>query len=231
MKSPLTAIQQAIYSYIRKYIEDHTEAPTLEQIKQFQGVASLNTIVQHLKALEQKGYIVRRKHAKRNIELSDNLGSLSLRTTVSIPVTGSVGCDDLSIFANEQHDEFIEVDKSLLSSAFSHVAVRAIGNSMNDADIHNGDYVLIQLTSDIKNGDRVAAVVDDMVTVKRFERRGEINILRPESKDPKYKPIILGENFHISGKVICSIPGDSRDMTEFVPINESSVTEGRHISF
>jgi len=216
MKQALTSRQQDIYSYIRQSLEEQKESPTLEELRRFINVGSLNTVVQHLVALEHKGYILRRKHAKRNIELREMHRDQFL--TTSVPVVASVGCDDLSVCANEQYDESIEVDKNLITEKGSVVAVRAIGNSMNEADIHNGDYVLISLTDHVENGDRVAVIVGDIVTIKRFERKNGITILRPESTDPKYKPIILRDDFKIQGKVICSIPASSMDITEIVPI-------------
>lgn len=219
MKQPLTPKQQEIYSFLSQYIKKEEYSPTLEEIRVFLGVNSLNTAVDHLKALEQKGYIVRRKHAKRNIELRDIEKNGITDWPVTIPVVASVGCDNLSTFANDYDnaEELIEVDKKLVEKREPVVAVRAVGNSMNDAGIHNGDYILIQLTENADNGDRVAAIIGDMVTVKRLDRRDGMVILRPESKDPKYKPIIMNENFKIAGKVICAIPGDNNmDITEVV---------------
>lgn len=175
-------------------------------------------MIDHLKALEQKGYIIRRKHMKRNIAIRDVDSTNSINWTVSIPVMASVGCDNLNVFAEDKYDESIDVDKKLIEGKGDIVAVRAVGNSMYDADIHDGDYVLIALTDVAENGDRIAAVIGDMVTVKRYEKRGGVTILRPESKDPKYKPIILNEDFKIAGKVICSIPGNSMDISEVVPL-------------
>lgn len=223
MKQPLTSKQQKIHSFIRQYLEENMDSPTLDEIRRFIGVGSLNTVVDHLKALEQKGYILRRKYAKRNIELRDSTRD-TLTWPVAIPVMASVGCDDLSTFADDQvhmWDEFIDVDQKLIEGRGKVVAVRAVGDSMNDANIHNGDYVLIEVTSEAEAGDRVAAIIGDMVTVKRMERAKGLTILRPESKDPKYKSIILSENFKIAGKVICAIPGRSMDITEVVPIREN----------
>jgi len=132
-----------------------------------------------------------------------------------------VGCDDLSVFAQEKCDEYIEVDKRIVDEEDGGiVAVRAIGDSMNDAGINTGDYVLIRFTDQAQNGDRVAAIVNDMVTVKRLERREGMTILWPESKDPKFKPIILKEDFKIAGKVLCVIPAPQTEMTEVVPLEE-----------
>jgi len=93
-----------------------------------------------------------------------------------------------------------------------------VGDSMLDAGIHSGDYVLIRFTDHAENGDRVAAIVGDMVTVKRLERREGVTILYPENKDPKYKPIILREDFKIAGKVLCVIPNPGAVLTEVVPL-------------
>lgn len=216
MKKPLTSNQQAIYLKLQDYLKEHNQSPTLEELKDLIKVNSINTVVQYLKALEQKGYIVRRKHVKRNIELRNEDTHYST-STISIPVMASVGCDDLSVFINEQHDEFIEVDKKIVGNNNKVVAVRAVGDSMNDAGISNGDYVLIESTDYAENGDRVAVVVGDMVTVKKLEKYDGVMILRPESKDPKYKPIFLSNDSKIAGKVICSIPGQGMDMTEVVP--------------
>jgi repressor LexA len=139
--------------------------------------------------------------------------------TASVPVVASVGCDDLSLFTQEEsmHDEFLEVDRSIVESEDSGiVAVRAVGDSMQDAGINPGDYVLIRFTEDAQNGDRVAAIVGDMVTVKRLERHGGVTVLWPESKDPRYKPIVLREDFKIAGKVLCVIPNPGAEITEVV---------------
>jgi len=215
MKEALTPNQQRIYSKICTDLQEKQEAPTLEELMNFMGANSINSMVQYLEALEKKGYIIRRKNAKRNIELRDK-DRYNNTSTISVPVIASVGCDDLSVFANENYDESIEVDKTLIGENKKIMAVRAVGNSMNDADIHDGDYVLVEMTSKVKSGDRVVAVVGDMVTVKKLEIRDNMLILRPESKDPRYKPIILGSDFNITGKVMAVIPGDSMDITEVV---------------
>ena len=137
-----------------------------------------------------------------------------------MPVVANVGCDDLSVFAAEQRDEFLQVDEKIVESSGEIVAVRAMGESMADAGIKNGDYILVQFTDNVQNGDRVAAIVGDMVTVKRIERKDGVTILYPESKDPKYKPIVLRGDFKIAGKVLCVIPNYSAEMQEVVPMPE-----------
>ena len=220
MKKPLTYKQHQVIDELKSYIGAHGEAPTLEELREKLHVQSLRTVTQYLDALEEKGYISRRKFARRNIELRDANESNAIARMISIPVLANVGCDDLSVFAQEAvHDEFLEVDSSLAQEEDGGiVAVRAVGDSMLDAGIHTGDYVLIRFTDHAENGDKVAAIVGDMVTVKRLERRDGVTILWPESKDPKYKPIILREDFKIAGRVLCVIPNPGAVLTEVVPL-------------
>lgn len=218
MQPPLTKRQKEMLEFVRFYITDHEVSPTIEQIRSHMHMQWPNSVFVMLRALEEKGYILRRKNAKRNIELrrADANGFPS-SSIISIPIVASVGCDDLRTYANEQHDEFLEIDKTLLKKPEDTIAVRAVGNSMNDAGINSGDYVLIELTEDVHDGDRVVAVIGDMVTVKKLEQRQGMIILRPESKDPSYKPIVLSEDFKIAGKVIDVIPNPSATLTEVVP--------------
>ncbi len=204
MQSSLTYKQKRVLDNIRLYIEAKGEPPTLEELRKNLGLKSLRTVAQYIEALESKGYIVRRKYAWRNIELRNIDGGWG---TVNVPVVANVGCDDLSVFASEEHDEYLQVDKNIVEEESGDiVAVRAVGESMADAGIHSGDYVLIRFTEQAQTGDRVAAIVGDMVTVKRIEYRDGFTILHPESKDPKYTPIILKQDFKIAGKVLCVIP-------------------------
>ncbi|MEK7612909.1 MAG: transcriptional repressor LexA [Patescibacteria group bacterium] len=217
MPTPLTFKQKRVLDNIRLYVQARGEPPTLEELRKNLGFRSLRTVAQHLECLERKGYILRRKHAWRNIELRNVDGGWG---TVSVPVVANVGCDDLSVYAMGTYtaEEFIEVDKKIVEEAGDIVAVRAVGDSMADAGIGSGDYILVQFTNNVQNGDRVAVVVGDMVTVKRLERQGSMTVLWPESKDPKYKPIILRENFAIAGKVLCVIP--QPHFSDIVPVNE-----------
>lgn len=207
----LTGKQKRVLENISLYIQAKGEPPTLEELRRNLGFKSLRTVVQYLDILERKGYMVRRKYARRNIELRPIDAEGRTETLVSVPVVANVGCDDLSTFAQEQYDEFLQVDKKIVEENGEIVAVRAVGDSMLDAGIQSGDYILVQFTDNVKSGDRVAAIVGDMVTVKRLERRDGVTILYPENKDPKYKPIVLREDFKIAGRVLCVIPAAVAD--------------------
>lgn len=222
--STLTSKQKRVLENISLYIQAKGEPPTLEELRKNLGFKSLRTVVQYLDILERKGFMVRRKYARRNIELRPIDAEGRTETLVSIPVVANVGCDDLSTFAQEQYDEFLQVDKKIVEENGEIVAVRAVGDSMLDAGINSGDYILVQFTDNVKSGDRVAAIVGDMVTVKRLERRDGVTILYPENKDPKYKPIVLREDFKIAGRVLCVIPAAVADAetSEITAIAEDS---------
>lgn len=217
--STLTGKQKRVLENISLYLEAKGEPPTLDELRKNLGFKSIRTVVQYLDILERKGYVVRRKYARRNIELRPIDAFGRSETLVSVPVVANVGCDDLSVYAQEQYDEFLQVDKNIAGDDGNIVAVRAVGDSMLDAGINSGDYILVQFTDNVKSGDRVAAIVGDMVTVKRLEKREGVTILYPENKDPKYKPIVLREDFKIAGKVLCVIPAavaDAEDVTTLV---------------
>ena len=223
LSKSLTGKQKRVLDNIGLYIKAKGEPPTLDELRQNLGFKSLRTVVQYIETLERKGYIVRRRHARRNIELRAVDADGNKAMLVSVPVVANVGCDDLSVFAQEQSDEFLQVDKQIVEEANGEiVAVRAVGNSMEDAGVQSGDYILVQFTDKVKSGDRVAAIIGDMVTVKRLERRQGVTILYPESKDPKYKPIILRDNFKIAGRVLCVIPAAIAEMNEVVPLPQDA---------
>ncbi len=219
---PLTSKQQRVLQNIELYLKAKGEPPTLEELRKNLGFKSLRTVTQYLETLERKGYLLRRRHARRNIELRAVDAQGTAATLVSVPVVANVGCDDLSVFAQENTDEFLQIDQSLVDKEGDIVAVRAVGESMLDAGIHSGDYILVKFTDRVQSGDRVAAIVGDMVTVKRLVRQGGVTILYPESKDPQYKPIVLREDFKIAGKVLCVIPAAVAEAEEVVPVEHQN---------
>lgn len=220
MKKPLSTKQQLVYGFIREYIERNKKSPTRNEIRSFIGVKSINSISQYLEALEGGGYISIRKHDKRNIDLVEIINKDNIKSQfIQVPVVASVGCDDLSVFAEEQADEFLQVESSLIKNS-SMIAVRAVGNSMNDSGIENGDYVLVEKNAEIKSGDNVVAIIDGMATLKRFEKKEKFAILWPESKDEKYKPIVVNRDFKLVGKVISVIPRHFYNDVQIFPIKE-----------
>ena len=207
-KNLLTEKQRKVLESIRSLTDEHNEAPTISELRdRFNPDASLRSIAQHVEALEKKGFIKRDRYKRRNIRIIGDLDANS--STVLLPVIASVGCDAGNVFAQQEYDEYIPVDKSFVKEGDTMVAIRAVGDSMNDSGIEDGDYVLVKATEDVKDGDRVVAIIDGMALVKRIRFTEKAVILNPESRDTNYKPIVMREDFKVFGKVVDIIPVDS----------------------
>ncbi len=200
--SILTQNQQEVFKQIQKYIENHGQSPTISELKELIGASSLRSVTQYLEALENKGLVTRKRYKSRGIALVDSEDRQS--GIVTIPIVGNAGCDSLSTYADETYGERISVATSFLSGYDPKqvIAIRAIGNSMQDAGIKSGDIVLTEVTKNVENGEDIIAIVDDKAVIKRVEFTDNAVILNPVSKDPQYHPIIMQGDFEISGRVV-----------------------------
>lgn len=119
---------------------------------------------------------------------------------VSIPVLGNVACG-FPLFAEENIEEEISVSIKLIRKDKKYFILRASGDSMNEANIDDGDLVLIRQEQTAENGDRVVALIDDEATIKEYRNDGNHIVLFPKSTTKKHKPIILTRDFKIQGIV------------------------------
>jgi repressor LexA len=199
----LTKKQAAVYQFIKSSISATGEAPTLKEIAGKLGVSSIRTVTQHLEALERKGLIARSRYAQRGIILTENRG-FSSDEMVQVPVFASAGCGNPSIIAQRTFDECVMVPPDMVGDDPSEVfLIRATGRSMEDGGISDGDFVMVRRTEDVQTGDRIVAIVDDSAVIKRLSFANDAVILSPESKDPRFHPIILKRNnFSVFGKVV-----------------------------
>lgn len=220
MNTTFTPKQKEVLDLIVTYSKKNKgDTPTLDWLRQELGCRSINSVVKHLKALEAKGAIARRKHAKENNIIILKEENAPGPRMISIPVIASVGCDDMSVFAEETVDEYLTVDASLIGKKRL-VAIRAEGDSMNDAGVENGDYALVEILENgepIKNGEIVTAIIDGMAVLKRYEKKDGLVILYPQSRNPQHKPIIVNQSFRIIGRLWQLIPGFAEDDFTFVP--------------
>lgn len=205
----LSPKQLETLNFIKDFIKKHKMSPTIAEIKDEFGLDSIRSVMQRIEGLEKKGFLKRDKFKHRNITLIDP-GLSSPPGMVQIPVIASAGCDAMQVFANETFDEFLTVEKSLTDPRKEIVAIKAIGGSMVDAGIQNGDYVLVEVTQDVSLNDRVVTIIGDMAVIKRFKRANGMVILTPEAKG--YNPIVIKEeNSRIFGKVLSVIPTSGHD--------------------
>jgi repressor LexA len=213
--SRLTPKQLEVFNAIQSYISEHQESPTLKELAGLMKFPSIRSVVQYLEALERKGLVSRSHYQSRSIKLVG--GRTLLSETVTLPVVGSAGCDNLAVYAERQADEFITLDRNFLNGYDPRqtVVIRAIGSSMVDAKINSGDLVLTEITQDVKTGDRVVAIIDSMAVIKKISFTENSVVLSPMSPDPQYRPIIMRENFQVSGKVI-DVIRNSKNEPEYV---------------
>ncbi|MEK7187468.1 MAG: transcriptional repressor LexA [Patescibacteria group bacterium] len=224
MNIRLTPKQQETLEFLKAYIAKNGDSPTMTQLSEGLRLKSLRSVTQRLECLESKGLIKRERFKHRGISILDPFDpTMSPSGTQRIPVIASAGADAMQVYAQEQYDEFLMVDKQLLDLRREIVAIRAIGNSMVDFGLRNNDYALIEVTDNIENGDRVCAIIGEMAVIKKFKRVPGAIILESESQEGGYSPIILREDFgKIFGKVVRIIPTDNKksdDEFEYIPID------------
>lgn len=119
---------------------------------------------------------------------------------VNIPILGTASCGK-PIMAIEDKEGEIPISAKLLKKGENYFILWASGNSMNAANINNGDLVLIRQAQMAETGQNVVALIDNEVTIKEFHLKDDLVILKPNSTDNTHHPIILTEDFKIQGVV------------------------------
>jgi repressor LexA len=204
----ITPAQQETFSYLKQYIAKNGESPTILAMSKEFGLRSLRSVTQRLEALERKGLIARDRFQHRGIEVLHGNSSGISSGTIQVPVIASAGCDAMEVYAQDEFGEYILVDKNLINVHTNIAAIKAVGDSMQDAGIRNGDYVIVEVTDQVDTGDRVVAIIGNMAVIKQFERSEGVVYLHPENKSGEYHSIVVGqEDSKVFGKVLSVIPG------------------------
>jgi len=195
MRGELSERQRQILEYIRKCVEEKGYPPSVREIGQAVGLSSSSTVHGHLNRLEQKGYIRRDPTKPRAIEL---LSPQHRRVPYQqVPVVGRVTAGE-PILAVENVETYVPVSKEIFGDDELFV-LKVRGESMIEAGILDGDWVIVRRQATAENGDIVVARLDDEATVKRFYReQGKIR-LQPEN--PTMEPIIT-DRVEILGLVV-----------------------------
>lgn len=197
--------QLAIYDFICSYTEEHGYPPSVREIGAAVGLASPSTVHMHLKALEEQGLIRRDSKKPRTIEVvakqpqddGQQLASPSQdvdRNVISLPLVGRVAAG-VPILAEQNVEETLSLPTSIVGDSSSFI-LRVRGDSMINAGIFDGDYIVVREQRDAHDGEIVVALIDDSATVKTFYRESDRIRLQPEndSMEPIYaeNPTILG---------------------------------------
>ncbi len=189
----LTPNEEKVLQYITRYIAIQGHGPTLDEIGAEMAVNSRGTIHRYVKALESKGHLQREPHW-RGMRLTGE----GVRRSSSLPLVGRISAGKpIEAIADQEDINFPEL---LLGT--DRFVLKVQGDSMVDAGIHDGDYVIIKQTETAKTGDIVVALIDmEEATLKRLKKRkGKIELI-PENK--MMSPMVYSaERIQIQGVVV-----------------------------
>ena len=195
MELNLTKRQSEIFEFIKSQIDKTGYPPTVREIGMALGLHSPSTVHAHLAKLERSGVLRRDPTKPRAIEILVDRAKRAMKPAV--PLVGQVAAG-MPILAEENIEDLLEVPAVIGADAGDY-ALRVHGDSMRDAGILAGDYVVVRPADDADNGQIVVALIEDEATVKRFFRAGDEVRLEPEN--PAYEPIV-SRDVDVLGRVI-----------------------------
>jgi repressor LexA len=178
----LTTRQQEIYEFIREHTAAHGYPPTVRDIGKAVGLASSSTVHAHLANLEKAGLLRRDPSKPRAIELLDRAVD-AVRSAVrpaGLPLIGHVAAGQ-PILAEENVEEYVHVPQ-LAGGEDGEYVLRVRGESMKNAGILDGDFVVVRPQQNGRDGEIVVAMVEEEATVKRFFREADHIRLEPENE-------------------------------------------------
>jgi repressor LexA len=187
----LTKRQQEIFDFIKKYSAKHGYPPTVRDIGKAVGLASSSTVHAHLANLEKLGLLRRDPSKPRAIELLDrvreDVGSAVSNAVDSalgvlrpgLPLVGQVAAGT-PILAEENIEDYVQVP-SIAGGEDGEYVLRVRGESMKDAGILGGDFVVVRPQDTASDGEIIVALVGEEATVKRFFRESDHVRLQPEN--------------------------------------------------
>ncbi len=206
----LTKRQQEIFDFIRRHSAKHGYPPTVRDIGKAVGLASSSTVHAHLSNLEKIGLLRRDPSKPRAIELLDRAagaagaavegavdGVRGIVRSDSLPLVGSVAAG-APVLAEENVEEYVSVPE-LAGGGDGQYLLQIRGESMQDAGILDGDYVVVRSQDTARDGDIVVALLGEEATVKRFYRESDHIRLQPENE--AMKPI-RSPDVKVLGRVV-----------------------------
>jgi SOS regulatory protein LexA len=196
----LSKRQQEILNFIKKEVKEKGYPPSVREIGEAVGLSSSSTVHGHLSRLESKGLIRRDPTKPRAIEILDGFGQEDSDIPVrKVPIVGRVTAG-MPITAVENIEDYFPLPLEMAPANDQIFMLEVIGDSMIEAGILNGDYVVVRQQQTAENGDIVVAMTEDNeATVKRFFK--EKNHIRLQPENPAMEPIFV-KNVTILGKVI-----------------------------
>jgi repressor LexA len=188
---------------IRQWILHEGLPPTVEELRSVLKVGSTRTVLRYLRWLEDDGEIQRWSGA-RGLRLVKT-GSQHAQTS-AVPLVGEAPAGALMV-AEQNIEGWVRLPKEYLKPAGANFfLLRVRGDSMNQAivkeqHIESGDLLLVRQQATARSGEVVVALVDEEVTIKRLVKGEDYFLLKPESTNPKHRPIILNRDFQVQGVI------------------------------
>ena len=195
----LTTKQQQVLDAVREFQAQNGYPPTVRELAEMFGQSSTAGIHKILTILRDKGHLIKDDRKSRSLGIVDQ-GELNADRIRSLPILGHVqaGMPQLA-YEEKEGDMFIDSEWAGHNDSF---LLRVRGLSMIDADIRDGDILVVQKTESCRNGDIIIALLDDEATVKRFYKEHDRIRLQPENQT--MQPIYVERdypNFYIIGLV------------------------------
>jgi len=195
--------QKKILEFVNKQVQEKGYPPSVREICKAVGFKSTSTVHAYLAALEEKGLIVKEPSKTRALKVVDkkrkNLeGYISKQEIENVPIIGRISAGQ-PVLAVENIEDTFPVPVEYLENSPSFM-LKVKGDSMINAGILDGDYVVVKQQDTAVNGDIVVALIDDEATVKTFYKEKDYIRLQPENNS--YEPIIVHDNITVLGKVI-----------------------------
>lgn len=189
--------QREILEYIKAEILNKGYPPAVREICEAVKLKSTSSVHAHLETLEKNGYIRRDPTKPRAIEIVDENFNLTRREMVNVPIVGRVAAGE-PILAVENIENYFPIPAEFMPNEQTFI-LQVQGESMVNAGILDGDYILVEQQTTANDGDMVVALVDNSATVKTFYKENGYYRLQPENDF--MEPIIVSDVM-IMGKVI-----------------------------
>lgn len=193
----ISAKQQEILDYIKSQILERGFPPAVRDICEAVHLKSTSSVHSHLETLEKNGYIRRDSTKPRAIEILDEAFNFTRREMVNVPIVGRVAAGE-PLLAEQNIEEYFPIPMEFMPNKQTFL-LKVCGESMINAGILNGDYVLAQEENTAHNGDMVVAMIEDGATVKTFYK--EEGVIRLQPENDFMDPIIVPD-CTILGKII-----------------------------
>lgn len=194
--------EREVLNYIAQFQKQHGYSPILSEISQATGHKSVSTVHNLIRTLVEKGYIQKVDGNNRVLKILDEKitsSALGIQPSLELPLMGFIAAGK-PLEPHTDPNATFQISASMLSGTKTAYVLQVKGESMIEEGIHDGDYVVIEKTSNVANGDIVVAIVDDnLATLKKFYKENDRVVLRPANStmEPIYPNSLI-----IQGKCV-----------------------------